>query len=105
MQRSKRFQRFDPVTVGAATRVVRLGAVQHLPKWEVQYYLRELALMEPGATEHAHRRLWRLARRRAALGGGGVQAKAGRYRCERVEVAPACLLGDATAEFCTRLVR
>ena len=82
MQRSKPFERFDPVTVRAATRVVRLGAVQHLPEWEVRYYLRELALMEPGAGRSAPRGLWRLARRRAAFGDGSVPA-AGRHRCER----------------------
>ena len=104
MQRSKRFERFDPVTVGAATRVVRLGAARHLPEWEVRYYLRELALMEPGAGWSAHRRLWRLARRRAAVGCGGVQPSTGRHRCERVGVEPECLLAGA-ARVCSPPIR
>jgi hypothetical protein len=72
MQRESQYLRFDPITVRAATRLVRLAEAGRLPSWEVSHYLRELAAMEPGAGARARHRLYRMAHRRAALGNAGV---------------------------------
>jgi hypothetical protein len=81
MTRRDRYHRFDPVTIRAAARVVSLGRAGHLAGWEVDYYLRELAAMEPGAGARAFRRLRRMARRWSVLGNTGVtQASKSRRR-------------------------
>lgn len=72
MQSNRRFDRFDPVTIRAAARVVRIGTRGHLAQCEVAAYLQELAHMASTGQPGAHRSLWRLARRRSELGRNGV---------------------------------
>lgn len=69
----RRYERFDPITVRAATRVVRMGRGGRLTGAEIRYYLGELAAMEGRRDAAARRALGRLARRRACLGRAGVR--------------------------------
>src|SRR5579872_1227793 len=68
MQLKRRYDRFDPITVRAASRLVALWETRHLASWELDAYLRELAALVPGLGADAARPLKRIARRRSALG-------------------------------------
>src|SRR3954451_1056142 len=81
MSADSKFQRFDPITVRAAARIVHMGASGRLTTWEVRYYLRELAAMLPRAGRGATRGLSRLAMRRAALGHTGAPGGSRLRRC------------------------
>ena len=72
MQRNRRFDRFDPVTIRAAARVIRMGTRGHLSQCDVAAYIEELAHIDTSGQPGAHRSLWRLARRRSELGRNGV---------------------------------
>jgi len=71
LTRRGRYTRFDPVTVRAAARVVSLERIARIPRWELGYCLRELALMD-GLPPAAARRLHLLALRLSSLGQAGV---------------------------------
>lgn len=76
MERMTKFNRFDPVTVRAAARLVRLEQLGRLHPGELDWYLRELAMLSAGAALPATRELRRLATRQAAFGRTGVSAAA-----------------------------
>jgi len=67
MSLTKRYQRFEPVTVRAATRVVRMGRMGRINRGEVVHYLRLLAAMDSHAGPRSGPALRRLAKRRASL--------------------------------------
>jgi hypothetical protein len=71
----RRFERFDPVTVRAAARVIRISWLGRVSEAEVFCYLLHLADLQPGHGPGAVHRLWRLGRHRAALGDRGVPTK------------------------------
>jgi len=77
----RRFERFDPVTVRAAARVIRVGWLGRVTSAEVRCFLQHLADFHPGQGQSAVGRLNRLARWRAALGDRGVPAP---FRLRRV---------------------
>ena len=85
--------RFDPVTVGAAARILRLAEQGAVPAYEVDYYLRELAESPVGDGEARFQALRRLARRRAEHSESGLrrpfrlQRRAGRVRVRAGEEA------------------
>lgn len=81
---ARRFQRFDPVTVRAAARVVRVGWLGRVSPAEVQCFLRHLADLHPGQSARAAGRLCRLARWRAAFGDHGVPPKFHMRRTRRI---------------------
>src|SRR4051812_11748619 len=59
----KRYHRFEPITVRAAARLVRLARFNGITGREVLYYVRELAELDRSAGTGAHRRLMLLAKR------------------------------------------
>jgi hypothetical protein len=69
---TRRFERFDPVTVRAAARVIRIGWLGRLSAAEVRCFILHLADLSPGNGTRAARPLTRLARRKAAQGDHGV---------------------------------
>jgi len=77
----RRFERFDPVTVRAAARVIRVGWLGRVTPVEVRCFLQHLADFHPGQGTRAVGRLSRLARWRAAHGDMGVPAA---FRLRRV---------------------
>jgi hypothetical protein len=72
MKRQSRFEKFEPITVRAAARVLYLGRTGRLSAPQVESYVRHLAAMDPHASPVAHGRLRRVARRWSCLGGTGV---------------------------------
>ncbi len=90
MERQRRFNRFDPVTVRAAARLVTMGECGRLAPYEVAHYLRELADMVSAAQRGSHLSLGRLARLRAAFGRTRLYPRpAARRRAVRRERRPA----------------
>lgn len=81
---ARRFERFDPVTVRAAARVIRVGWLGRVSPAEVRCFLQHLADLHPGPGVRSARRLERLARWRAALGDRGVPAKFHMHRTTRI---------------------
>lgn len=77
----RRFERFDPVTVRAAARVICVGQLGRVSPAEVQSFIQHLAALHPGYGTHSVNALTRLARRRAALGDRGVPTA---FRLRRV---------------------
>jgi hypothetical protein len=70
-----RFERFDPVTVRAAARVLRVGRLGRITFPEVRCFLQHLADLHPGQRgAGAVGCLERLARWRASFGDPGVPA-------------------------------
>ena len=86
MHAKRRFQRFDPVTVRAAARLVRYARCQRLSASAVETYLRELALLQPLSSPDAHLALERLARRAAALGRLGVSTPFSKSRVQLTQL-------------------
>lgn len=68
----RRFERFEPVTIRAAARVIRISWLGRVSPAEVQCYLLHLADLQPGRSRNAVQRLARVGRWRAALGDRGV---------------------------------
>jgi hypothetical protein len=67
-----RFVRFEPVTIRAAARVIRISWLGRVSPAEVNCYLLHLADLHPGRGRSAVQRLARVGRWRAALGDQGV---------------------------------
>lgn len=86
MHAKRRFERFDPVTVRAAARLVRYARCQRLSASAVETYLRELALLQPMSGPDAHRALERLARRAASLGRLGVSTPFSKARVQLAQL-------------------
>ena len=83
----ERYERFEPVTVRAAARVVRLGRARLLSEGEVAFYVRELALLD--RYDGAPAALWKAARWRSAF--GGTRAPSGvrfRSRVRQMDLRP-----------------
>lgn len=68
----RRFERFEPVTIRAAARVIRISWLGRVSDAEVYCYLMHLADLQPGHGSAAVRRLGRIGRWRAALGDRGA---------------------------------
>jgi hypothetical protein len=81
---ARRFERFDPVTVRAAARVIRVGRLGRVSPAEVRCFLQHLADLHPGQGIRAVGRLHRLARWRASLGDRGVPPKFHMRRATRL---------------------
>jgi hypothetical protein len=64
----RRYERFEPVTVRAAARVLQLQRSGVIPATDAGFYLRELAAMDAHAGENAFESLLRAARRQEAVG-------------------------------------
>jgi hypothetical protein len=75
-----RHYRFQPLTVRAATRALRMGQCGRLSEVEVIYCLQALAGLEPHARLDSGEALLRLARRAAALYHAGAPRPTGRHR-------------------------
>ncbi len=80
MESSRRFTRFDPITVRAAARLLRFAEAYGLSRAGTRAYLQELTLLERHAGADAHRGLERLARRRTVPGGPGLPVPIRRIR-------------------------
>jgi hypothetical protein len=63
VQPAPRYQRFEPVTVRAAARVLQLQRVGIVTAGEAQFYLQELADMDEHASRGAYATLLRMAQR------------------------------------------
>jgi len=64
-----RYERFEPVTVSAAARVLLLQRARVVSVEEAHFYLHELAAMDRHASPGAYPSLLRLAQSRLATGG------------------------------------
>jgi hypothetical protein len=64
----QRYERFEPVTVRAAARVLQLQRSGVIPAADAAFYLRELATMDAHAGADSFESLLRAARRQAAAG-------------------------------------
>lgn len=80
---SRRFERFDPVTVRAAARVIRVGWQGRVTANEVRCFLRHLIDLHPGQRSQSVGRLTRLARWRAAMGDRGLPSTFHMHRTPR----------------------
>lgn len=101
MHAKRRFERFDPVTVRAAARLVRFAQAQQLSAEGLDVYLRELALLQPLARPKAHQALARLARRLASFGRLGVSTPFNKQRILQTRFAdPVRLALEAPAADC-----
>jgi hypothetical protein len=80
MHAKRRYERFDPVTVRAAARLIRFAQARGLSNAGLEAYLRELALLQPLAGPEAHRALERVAQRLAAFGRLGVSTPFNKQR-------------------------
>jgi hypothetical protein len=79
----RRFERFDPVTVRAAARVIRIGWLGRLSAAEIRCFILHLADLHPANGTSAAGPLTRLARRKAAQGDHGVPPIFRMRRCPR----------------------
>ena len=59
----RRYERFEPITVRAAARVLQLQQTGIVSSWEAGFYLHELIDMDRHATRGAYPNLLRLAQR------------------------------------------
>lgn len=87
-----RFERFDPVTVRAAARVIRIGWLGRLSAAEIRCFILHLADLHPANGTRAAGTLTQLARRKAALGHHGVPSAFRMHRCSRPEVSSGSVL-------------
>ena len=83
MKRTRRYERFEPVTVRAAARLAHLSHNGRIPREEISAYFRNLASLDPHAGPAAPERLHRLARRRSTLGSTGAPSQFGMARVRR----------------------
>jgi hypothetical protein len=74
MARQRRFERFDPITVRAAARMVQYRRLGRLECWELRYYLSELTELARHSAPDSFQRLGRIALRMATLGQSGIPA-------------------------------
>jgi hypothetical protein len=88
MALTKRYQRFEPVTVRAATRLVRMARLGRITPTEVGRYIAILSAIDAHAGERGAQALCRIASRAAALGGSGVHGAPAPFRHRRA--APGC---------------
>lgn len=92
VENKTQFDRFQPITVRAAARLMTMAARGLLAPCEVDHYLKAMVATEPDARPGAHRSLKRLAQRLSAFGKTGVLG-ASRPAPSRLEMAdiPECL--------------
>jgi hypothetical protein len=87
-----RFERFDPVTVRAAARVIRIGWLGRLSAAEIRCFILHLADLHPANGTRAAGSLTRLAQRQAAFGDHGVPSAFRLRRCRRPVVGSGSVL-------------
>jgi hypothetical protein len=81
--------RFEPLTVRAAARILDLAAAGSVTQWDARAYVQHLASIDRFAGSEASGSLYRLARRRAALGQTGVRRP---FRLQRRPKGPGLTL-------------
>jgi hypothetical protein len=70
----RRYERFEPITIRAAARVVALAAAGRIETSDVAHHVAGLAILDTYNQGASPRRLFQLARRSAAFGPAGVPA-------------------------------
>jgi hypothetical protein len=85
MRPKNRFERFQPLTVRAAARIIRLSEAGRIPRWEVEHYLRELVATDAFASRNSHGALRRLADWWASFGNTGAS---GPFRMRQLRRRP-----------------
>jgi hypothetical protein len=88
MTTQRRYERFHPVTVRAAGRVMQLAHAGEIGFGEAGFYVRELAALDGRFGPGAFRALQRLATREASFGRTGVPAPPRRRRTRRASLLP-----------------
>ena len=70
MKRTSRYRRFEPITVRAAARVLRLASRGVVESRDTRWYLQQLCHLDRYAASDSHAELHRLARLRYPAGRG-----------------------------------
>ena len=90
----KRYERFEPVTVRAAARLLRAGRTGLLTPVEADFYLAELVALDAYAGQGAQPGLRRLAQRTARGGNRALRSRLTAGEAEPVPLVrrPVCLV-------------